>query len=573
MSNQYNWEVFEWFKASSDLYHWILLVLIELKDSSEQTRFIFEEGLKDLASEIEEIYTNVQESPDEHLKIINECHNCISTPNNEDLRQSLLNKILPQTKLLDGWLPYLQQITDSQRTVLRTMAHQNIQARVAYIRAISKPYSAPEDSEGYHCTKNLYYRQAMNEKNIINIKYKDLLAKYNELLANKNAESSSSDQKSSHEDEETLPQKVGKLNEQFERELEQINKQLLENKKLDAQIVENMKENMKINDQVLKNKEINAQILENMKNSLDHAYERYKENNLCKQELEKIKSELKNAEKKALNLQAVLEEATNIRLSNESDSYLQLKKDIIKFKKLVENFIKVKGRRVQIKEQPANSLLSKYKFKKNNDTFKDDLRFILQSIIIDKVFSAIENITYRNKNGNFNYLETAIMDYANEIIEWTTKLSQTRPGNDRVTKMTPIKIRQQIYEALALRGFNNSNNKFINSIRDDIMNEMNKYREILDEGRKKAVSKHADELVRSGIKLWFCFNIQEPAVNIEWYGQGCIVDTNFMEGPWEMDDADSYRVELCYFPCIFSKGKEPEIYYKSQVTIQEISHS
>ncbi|CAH1767200.1 10876_t:CDS:2, partial [Entrophospora sp. SA101] len=335
--------------------------------------------------------------PDEHLKIINECHNCISTPNNEDLRQSLLNKILPQTKLLNGWLPYLQQITDSQRTVLKTMAHQNIQAR-------------------------------------------DLLAKYNELLANKNAESSNSDQKSSHEDEETLPQKVGKVNEQFECELEKINKQLLENKKLDAQIVKN---------------------------------------------------ELKNAEKKALTLEAALGDATN--------------------------------------------------FKKNNDTFKDVLGFILQSIIIYKVFSAIENITYRNKNGNFNYFETAIMNYTNEIIEWTTKLSQTRPGNDHVTKMTPIKIRQQIYEALALRGFNNYNNKSINSIRDDIMNEMNKYREILDEGRKKTVSKHADELVRFGIKPWFCFEIQEPPVDIKWYGRGCIVDTNFMEGLCEMDDADSYR--------------------------------
>ncbi|CAJ0838503.1 18018_t:CDS:2 [Entrophospora sp. SA101] len=325
-----------------------------------------------------------------------------------------------------------------------------------------------------------------------NIQARDLLAKYNELLANKNAESSNSDQKSSHEDEETLPQKVGKVNEQFECELEKINKQLLENKKLDAQIVKN---------------------------------------------------ELKNAEKKALTLEAALGDATNVRLSDDSpNSSLQLNKDITKFKKL---------------------------FKKNNDTFKDVLGFILQSIIIYKVFSAIENITYRNKNGNFNYFETAIMNYTNEIIEWTTKLSQTRPGNDHVTKMTPIKIRQQIYEALALRGFNNYNNKSINSIRDDIMNEMNKYREILDEDRKKNIYKNADELVRTGIKLWFRLKIQEPVVNIEWYKPGDAVDTNFMEGTWETNNINNFGVELCYFPCILSKGKETEIYYKSQVTIRK----
>nr|CAG8447254.1 165_t:CDS:1 [Entrophospora candida] len=596
-----HWKVFEWFKTSSSLHHLILLVLIELKDSSEQSRYILEESLKDLECETKEIFDNVQKSPSEYLKIIGECRSCILTPNNEGLRQSLVNEILRQEKLPNGWLPYLIQITDSQRTVLKTMAHQNIQARVAYIRAISKPHLDQIDSEGYHYTRNPYYRQVMNEKNEINVKY-------NELLANNNAGRSNSDQGSSHDDEGevTLQKKFGKMNKKFEREFERINQQLLENMKINtrileenkkindkntqsnAQILESVKENKKINTLILtstqfnaqnleKNKKTNAQILENTQNlkSLDFECDRLsKENNVYKKETENIKNQLTNAEQKALNLEAALGDATNVRLSDESpNNSLQLKNDITKFKKLVENFIKVKGRHVQIKEQAANDLLLKYKFRKNNDTFKDVLGFILQNIIIDKVLSAMQNLVYKDENGKFNCLESAIMSCTDFMIKSTTELSQLRNGDDHVTKMTPIKIRQQIYEALALRGFNNSNDKFINSIRDDIVNEMNKYREIIDEDRKKNIYKNADELVRTGIKLWFRLKIQEPVVNIEWYKPGDAVDTNFMEGTWETDNTNNFGVELCYFPCILSKGKETEIYYKSQVTIRKKSKS
>ncbi|CAJ0651569.1 8506_t:CDS:2 [Entrophospora sp. SA101] len=70
---------------------------------------------------------------------------------------------------------------------------------------------------------------------------------------------------------------------------------------------------------------------------------------------------------------------------------------------------------------------------------------------------------------------------------------------------------------------------------------MNKYREILGEEKKKNVSKSAEELIRSG--------------------------------PWDIDDSNDNEVELCYFPCILSKGKETEIYYKFQVTIRKKSKS
>nr|CAG8447212.1 162_t:CDS:1 [Entrophospora candida] len=593
------WEIFDWFRVSNEPRIWILLVLVELKDSSEQTRDILRECLKDLAGETNEILDAMQNNPNEYVESINEClnkcHHCILTPDDVDLRLSLLDKIVTETELPNNFLTSLHEFTDSQQSVLRTMVHQNIQAKVAFIRTISGTHSAPENSEGYHCTNNPYYRQ-------LNLKCSNLLAKHNELLTNNNAKSSNF----GYEDGETLPQKVSKMNEKFEREFDQINEQLLENKKTNIQILENMKENKKIDEQLLENKKTNIQILENMKEnkkideqvlenkkvntqiltqilentekikSIEDGYDRlFKENKFYKQGLETTKNELTIAEKKVLNLQAALGDATNVRLSDESsNSSLQLGKDITKFKKLVEAFVKVKGKQVQIKEQAANSLLSEFGFKNDKATFKDVLGFILQRIVIDKVFSEIEKITsYKGKNGNFNYLEAAIIDYTNKIIEWTTKLSQTRDGDDHVAKMTPIKIRQQIYETLTLRGFNTSDDAFINSIRNSIINEMNEYREILGEDRNKNVIKHADELVRFGIKLWFRLKIQEPIVDIKWYKPEEAVNTDFMEGPWEIDDINNYGVELCYFPCILSNGKETEIYCKSQVTIRKKSRS
>src|SRR5438552_1407951 len=83
-----HWTVFEWFKNSNSLYHWILLVIVP-NYNSEQTRNVIKESLKDLKREIKEIFNNEKKSHDEHFKLISECHNYISSPNNKKLKDSL----------------------------------------------------------------------------------------------------------------------------------------------------------------------------------------------------------------------------------------------------------------------------------------------------------------------------------------------------------------------------------------------------------------------------------------------------------------------------------------------------
>ncbi|CAJ0825532.1 2531_t:CDS:2 [Entrophospora sp. SA101] len=270
-----HWEVFEWFRVSSNLYQLILLVLIELKDTSGKTRLIIEEDLS-----------------------------------------------------------------------------------------------------------------VMNEINEINDKYNNLLAKYNELLAKRNAESTNS----GHKDGKTLPQKFDKVNEQFEHEFEQMNEQLLENKKIDAQIVEIL----------------------NLQSALGDAIN---ELTNTKKKVFALQVELKDvnnyAEKKLLNLQVALGDTTN---------------ELTSAKKKVFN---------------------------------------LQAALGDAT----------------NVSLTAIMNHTDLMIKCTTELFQTRDIYDHITKMT----RQKIYETLELYGFN-SDHPFINSIRNNIIDEMNKYREILDEEKKRRMS-------------------------------------------------------------------------------------
>ncbi|CAH1766709.1 10580_t:CDS:2 [Entrophospora sp. SA101] len=204
-----HWEVFEWFRVSSNLYQLILLVLIELKDTSGKTRLIIEEDLS-----------------------------------------------------------------------------------------------------------------VMNEINEINDKYNNLLAKYNELLAKRNAESTNS----GHKDGKTLPQKFDKVNEQFEHEFEQMNEQLLENKKIDAQIVEILNLQSALGDAINE--------LTNTKKKVFALQVELKDvNNYAEKKLLNLQvalgdttNELTSAKKKVFNLQAALGDATNVSLSNESNSYLQLKR-------------------------------------------------------------------------------------------------------------------------------------------------------------------------------------------------------------------------------------------------------
>ncbi|PKY59393.1 hypothetical protein RhiirA4_482121 [Rhizophagus irregularis] len=59
------------------------------------------------------------------------------------------------------------------------------------------------------------------------------------------------------------------------------------------------------------------------------------------------------------------------------------------------------------------------------------------------------------------------------------------------------------------------------------VNKMEKYREVVDEERKKAL--HSEKIIRTGIQLWFCLKAQEPLPKIHWFKSGAHIETHLMD--------------------------------------------
>ncbi|CAB4434905.1 unnamed protein product [Rhizophagus irregularis] len=98
------------------------------------------------------------------------------------------------------------------------------------------------------------------------------------------------------------------------------------------------------------------------------------------------------------------------------------------------------------------------------------------------------------------------------------KFSETRVGNDEVSKVTAIKIRQQVYQLLGNRGKN------LNEI-------MNQYRQINDVDRRNEVEKLAQTLIRDVLRIfWFRLMIQEPIPEIKFFESNDKINPDLMIG-------------------------------------------
>nr|CAG8514905.1 14490_t:CDS:1 [Entrophospora candida]CAG8526532.1 2776_t:CDS:1 [Entrophospora candida] len=556
-----DWNGLEWFKNShpfwfNDFLKWILLILYEPKDSQEQVHI--EKGLKVLKSEVDELLLcNVGNWPDIH-KIIPElfekCNNW-RLSHDEPLKNSIINEIVKRLRLEQPFVKtlvdYLIQLQVPQRSVLRFMVHQNIQARVAFARTTLKPHLDTYASMSYHCTNNPYFKKIQVEKEEIDKKYNELTNK-NEKLKLDDAHTRS------------LLQALDEESEQVENQLREQSNQL-----------------KKYKEKVNKLKEQNSRLSEEM-NQLRDDFNSEIQQSFEKQE--SFKHETEKAKKEVLFLQSALGDATNIRISDKSlNGPLQIIKDIDKFKQLLEDFSKTKGSSVEINESGARDLLLSYNVNINNmesRELKRILTSVLERLICQEVFSAaaeISKVNVEDEESSTDYhLESSIIYHTNALIRDTTNLSQKRDGNDYVAKITPIKIRQQVYEALSLRAFNLADveHPYITETVDKLVKEVNKYRKILDEKRKNNVRKSAEELVRFGFKLWFGLQAQEPTPKVKFNKPGGSIKPHLMQGAWDKEEIQNYEVELCYFPSIVSKiGDQLQIYNKSEVLIRPKSKS
>src|SRR5437763_11487072 len=109
-------DAFEWIKTSQDHWHndflkWMLLVLCEPKDSSEENNI--EIGLKVMEKEIDELCDATNASPDFRKFIsglFEKCNNWRSSTRGEKQRDSIMKEIVIDTLRLEKY--FVQNLVD-----------------------------------------------------------------------------------------------------------------------------------------------------------------------------------------------------------------------------------------------------------------------------------------------------------------------------------------------------------------------------------------------------------------------------------------------------------------------------
>ncbi|CAG8675140.1 10305_t:CDS:1, partial [Dentiscutata heterogama] len=288
-------QVTELFRDNRNLQHsflkWIILAL-ESKDKQEHANDDIEKELEVLKREILEIqmagmiHQNVY---NESLDLLSQCNTYRQTQDS-NIRDCVFDRVFKSLDMevnsAENILFYVNQLTISQRLVIRFMVHQFIQAQVAFIRTTSKAqqYTKRSELEGYHCTTNPYYSDL--EKT--STKLKDEIDSKESLIA------------------------------KLSQELQEIKVQMVQQQ----QGLENAK------------KILDEQIEQNSKisNEKEQLKEHFKSEHVHMQnELERIRREVESARNEAVIYQAQLGSAINIRWSDDTfNNPIQLTKEIEK---------------------------------------------------------------------------------------------------------------------------------------------------------------------------------------------------------------------------------------------------
>ncbi|GBC08047.1 hypothetical protein RclHR1_07890014 [Rhizophagus clarus] len=349
------------------------------------------------------------------------------------------------------------------------------------------------------------------------------------------------------------------LNDQIEKLLSENNKLKEDNDNL-LRENQNLKQNFagaklklqQINETNPQKIQEQAEIIMSLQNQLSD-----KENNI--RDLMQRNAKLKD---EASKYQSALGEAMNVHLNNDDQNHsVQLKKDILELQRTLENYVTSLKPKIDININEVNILMKQYGCQKEIISENLDRPFIkgvLQRKVLQQIFEFIGN--YRKYKEEEFSLESDIDSKARELLVLIKRFSETRVGTDEVSKVSAIKIRQQIYEILGNRGFSDiisSQNTHIHNFiyhSGQTLNEiMNQYRRINDVERKNEVEQLAPILVRDVLRIfWFRLIVQEPVPEIRFFENNTKINPDLMTGRWEDDDLDELCVDLCYFPLVGS---------------------
>ncbi|CAG8467921.1 10338_t:CDS:1 [Ambispora leptoticha] len=353
-------------------------------------------------------------------------------------------------------------------------------------------------------------------------------------------------------------------------EIEKEYRQKLESEKQRCNL-----ENQQLNDKFNREKESmeleHQKVIQNLRDKIQKLED---ENKKSLAKIKDLQTEKDAAVKEAIVLQIALGDVRNVQWSDDDpNDPEQLIKDIGRIQKSLTDVTKVKGKQIQINEAKTNGLFDEYKIETHDEAHdaKTALSLSLQRLIFKKVYEFIENLSSINEDDN---LESSIISTTKELVCFMEEFEATRSGDDDITRFTPIKIRQHVYASLGSRSFNDPSHPIIIAITNDLLNEMNKYREMLSEEDKNRLNVQLAELVIELIRFLFRLSTQEPKLDVKWVKRGKKIRNELMQGPWDSGDSDNLVVNFCYFPAIginLSDKKNLRIYCKAQVLAKSYS--
>ncbi|CAG8547916.1 15915_t:CDS:2 [Acaulospora colombiana] len=318
-------------------------------------------------------------------------------------------------------------------------------------------------------------------------------------------------------------------------------------------------------------------------------------------EIQDLKRQIMQLKTEASQLQSRLGSATSVHWGdNDANNSVQLKNTISGIQSELEELTSVKGKEIVINEENATQLFQQYRctMRTGEAKAKVVLSAVLQRLILETLFFHLNRYLLQSDASNLrqkiqsqlppanqqasprqhnpvkpnprssslglphaleqnNNLEVEITATMISLCDLLSQLTESRQGSDDVSRVTPIKIRQQIYAILGTRGFCKEGHPFIEKLSNIILETLGKYRQFKSEERNLEARKKTIELVREIVHLYFRLKALEPAPEFnEFIEAGSSIQNNVMDGSWDDDSTEDLEVEVCYFPIISVKNKD-----------------
>jgi hypothetical protein len=310
---------------------------------------------------------------------------------------------------------------------------------------------------------------------------------------------------------------------------------------------------------------------ENLKVQLSDLMKERDDQEFLKRENERLRNQVTDLIRENSQHQAALGNLTNVSW-NDDDPHNSKKliKDITDLQDMLSDFTMVQGSDFKIIDETAAVLLKARECEVDYPSSRANLvlGFLLQRIAINTIITTAEKYLNGPSENQITALERNIVYTTDSLIKQTLLFKDIRKGEDDITKITPIKIRQHVYSALSCRGLP-YDHLLIKDTANKLLIEMNKYRLVVDKETKDELDDLAIQITHKVINI-FCFRLKTQATvpTYQFFDAGQAVEPHLMQGPFGIDEYKKLVVEACGFPCIgiFNGDKSSnKIFMKAQI--------